>query len=114
MPYILNFDINSLYGHSLVPSLLYVEASDMHCSKQHYRHFLRLNNRKKSHKPVDVTRAGYRSISVKWRWEDKNYSEYIEWLQKNCKQGSYLQHNGQFWFAHEHDYVMFKLIWDND
>ena len=105
--YLSNFDINSLYSHSL----LYVELSDMYCSKQHYRHFLRLNNRKKSHKPIDVTNAGYRSISVKWRWGDEGYDEYTEWLQENCKPGSYLHHNGEFWFAHDQDYVMFKMRW---
>ena len=63
--YILNFDINSLYSQLIIPSYPYAEPY-MKFTKLHYRHFLRINNRKRYHRPNDLKTAGYLCVKVDW------------------------------------------------
>lgn len=110
--YILNFDINSLYSHTIAPAkMLYVEESVMQFTKQNYQHFLRINNRKRRQRPKDLESAGYSHVRVKWVWGDEVISDYSSWIRENCKPGSVINLYNTYWFANDDDAVLFKLYW---
>jgi hypothetical protein len=78
-------------------------------SKVHYGHFLRLYNRRKIQDPEYITNQGYPNMKVSRR-EDKSWAA-KDWCDKHLKHGSYIYHNGKFWFACDIDYTLFLLRW---
>jgi len=110
--YILNFDLNSLYSHTIVPAkIIHIDETGMQFTKQNYQHFLRLNNRRRTHWVDDMKTAGYSYVQVQWRWGDDPYPDYQGWIRDNCKLGSVVYRNNLFWFAYEEDALAFKMSW---
>lgn len=109
--YILNFDINSLYNHTIVPAKIIHYETGMQFTKQNYQHFLRLNNRRRTHWVDDMKTAGYSYVQVQWRWGDDPYPDYQGWIRDNCKPGSVVYRNNLFWFAYDEDALAFKISW---
>lgn len=82
---------------------------DMDMNKEHYQHFLRLNNRKKYHKITDISdKYKYPFVKVSAR----NASNASKWCKQNLKPGSYVFLQTRFCFAYEQDASWFGLVWD--
>lgn len=112
---VINYDINSLYSHLI---LSFDTVYTMECSKINYRHFLRINNRKKYQLSRHIDRAGYPCVTVRWQADIVDFKDCDRWLKENCKPGSYLSApygvNRVYWFAYDNDALMFRLAWGND
>lgn len=78
-------------------------------TKDHYRHFLRVYNRRKYHHPDYITGLGYSKMRLSRRDHLANNAEV--WCRDNLKTGSYVYDRGDFWFAYERDYTLFVLKW---
>lgn len=78
-------------------------------TKVHYRHFLRVYNRRTSHLPDYISGLGYQTIRISARKD--LHLEAEQWCRDTLKPGSYVRRLGNFWFAYNEDYVMFKLRW---
>ena len=78
-------------------------------TKVHYRHFLRVYNRRIHHLPAYITGLGYQTIQL--RAVRDRHIEAEEWCRENLKPGSYVRRHSNFWFAYDADAVLFKMHW---
>jgi len=76
-------------------------------TKEHYRHFLRVYNRRKHHHPDYLTGLGYPHIRISIG--DVIAAE--RWCRVTFKKGSYVRSLPDFWFANERDAMLFSLRW---
>jgi hypothetical protein len=81
-------------------------------TKDHFRHFLRVYNRRTHHHPDYLHSLGYPHHKVSRRAFD--FRDARDWCKDTLALGSWVSSSNNFWFANHTDYVMFKLIWDND
>ena len=83
-------------------------------TKEHFRHFLRVYNRRTRHHPDYLTSLGYQKIRVTRR-DDRanNASNALAWCKQNIKPGSYVYSSGDFWFAYDRDATLFTLKWSS-
>lgn len=72
-----------------------------------YRHFLRLNNRKKYLRVRDLDKAGYPSVML----GDRAPRGCKDWCDAQFGPNAWLQHWGVFYFRDERDAMLFKLTW---
>lgn len=83
-------------------------------TKEHYRYFLRVYNRRKFHTVDYIDSLGYPSVKLTRR-DDSEYNALKArvWAIDNLKSGSYINSvgKGKFWFAREQDYTLFLLKW---
>lgn len=75
-------------------------------NKEHYKVFLRLNDRKKSQKREDFYRAGYPWVDVDL---NKNWQEMHKWCRDNFGENGYLWFGERFFFENENDRLLFIL-----
>lgn len=80
-------------------------------NKNHYGHFLKIYNRRKYHHPEYITNLGYPHMKLSRRNDLANNAE--EWCSKKLKPGSYIYSSGDFWFAHDRDFMLFALRWSS-
>lgn len=77
----------------------------------YYKHFLRLNNRKRAFTQEEYEFAGYTVIDL----TDQrmiNYYEIHEWCENTFTQGSWVSDgNKLFAFSREEQATLFKLAW---
>ena len=74
---------------------------------EYYRHFVRLNNRKKSCYMADLEKAGYFKI----KYSGDNYlPEIVNWCQENFGP-KFLNANNYFYFVNKDDAVFFTMRW---
>jgi hypothetical protein len=78
--------------------------------KEHYNHFLRVYNRRKTHHPDYLTNLGYNKARVSF----SNAIAADQWCRKTFKTGTYVRSSADFWFARDKDYTLFTLRWNND
>lgn len=71
--------------------------------KEHYKYFLRLNNRKRYQTIETLKNSGYPHCYT------KDVVSASDWLQKNLKPGSYIQSHTYIWFAQERDHTYFLM-----
>lgn len=76
-------------------------------TKDHFKHFLRVYNRKKYHNFDDITALGYTTIDI----NAFNMISARQWCRKTLKPGSFVCSNARFCFAYERDYTLFMLRW---
>ena len=81
-------------------------------TKNHFRHFLRVYNRRTHHHPDYLHSLGYPHHKVSRRIF--NYMDARYWCEDTLAPGSWLNSFNDFWFANHDDYVMFKLVWDDN
>ncbi len=74
--------------------------------KQHYGHFLRLNNRKTFHDSMAF--ANYPLVKMT---DLKNVVPARTWCKENLKPGSYIFDFSRFYFAYNTDAVLFTMHW---
>jgi hypothetical protein len=81
-------------------------------TKEHYRHFLRVYNRRQYHTVNYINSLGYPSVKLSRR-DDVEYNALKAkvWAITNLKLGTYINSGGTFWFAREKDYTLFLLRW---
>lgn len=96
------FDIHSAWAN----------RSQVMMTKVHYGHFLRVHNRRQYHLADYITDLGYQKMRVSRRAD--LHLDAAQWCKDNLKAGSYVRRFGDFWFAYNSDYTMFKLRWAND
>ena len=84
-------------------------SSPVEMTKVHYRHFLRVYNRRTQHRPEYITGLGYQKIRITRRAD--LHLEADRWCRDNLKAGSYVRKFGEFWFAYNDDAVLFKMAW---
>ena len=75
--------------------------------KVHYQHFLKLYNRKKSHRLSDLEEAGYPVYKI----DILDSVEAKEWCQKNLREGTWVRCMQRFSFAYQSDAARFSLVW---
>ena len=75
--------------------------------KVHYRHFLRVYNRKTYHKINDIVKLGYTPVTV----STINAIPANRWCAANLKPGSFVMINTRFVFAYDRDATLFALRW---
>lgn len=75
-----------------------------------YKHFLRLNNRKKQVRCSELSAAGYPSIQVK----DIRSNNYTDWCNTQFGTNAWIENSGVFWFRDEKDATLFRLTWEDD
>jgi len=78
-------------------------------TKDHYRYFLRVYNRRVYHHPEYLTSLGYLHVKVSRR--DDLYSQALDWCYDNLKNGSWVCSHTDFWFANNEDALAFKMCW---
>jgi hypothetical protein len=76
-------------------------------NKVHYRHFVRVYNRRKYHRPEYITSLGYTHVRV--RISDAIAVQ--RWCREILRAGSYVRSHNDFWFAYERDATLFTLRW---
>ena len=81
-------------------------------TKDHFRHFLRVYNRRTHHHPDYLHSLGYPHVKVSRRMF--LYTDAVDWCDHTLARGSWVNSFNNFWFANHADYVMFKLTWEND
>ena len=81
-------------------------------TKNHFRHFLRVYNRRTHHHPDYLHSLGYPHYKVSRRVFD--FMDARDWCKDTLVLGSWVSSSNNFWFAYHADYVMFKLVWGND
>jgi hypothetical protein len=81
-------------------------------TKNHFRHFLRVYNRRTHHHPDYLHSLGYPHYKVSRRVFD--FMDARDWCKDTLVPGSWVSSSNNFWFANHADYVMFKLVWGND
>jgi hypothetical protein len=91
---------------TLTPTYNY---SKVKLSKVHYRHFLRIYNRRTFHDVSYITTCGYPTIKVSRRHDKASIA--AAWCEKHLKSGSFIYHSGQFWFAYDRDFTIFLIKW---
>jgi len=81
-------------------------------TKDHYRHFLRVYNRRQYHTVDYIDSLGYSSVKMSRR-DDAEYNALKAkvWAITNLKPGTYINSGGTFWFAREKDYTLFMMRW---
>jgi hypothetical protein len=81
-------------------------------TKEHYRYFLRVYNRRQYHRVDYIDSLQYPSVKIT-RQDDVEYNAMKArvWAIKNLKSGSYISSGGTFWFAREKDYTLFLMRW---
>lgn len=81
-------------------------------TKDHYRYFLRVYNRRRFHTVDYIDSLGYPSVKLTRR-DDSDYDALKArvWSINNLKQGSYIHRGSTFWFAREKDYTLFLMRW---
>ena len=87
------------------PKYNYERYDLVRMTKKHFRHFLRVYNRRATHAPEYLTSLGYQSINV-------GYSKVItarQWCNTTLAEGSYAISTNRFWFANDRDATMFTL-----
>jgi hypothetical protein len=79
--------------------------------KHHYNHFLKLNNRKKSHTLTSIKNAGYTTVYVDASFFVDYWKifECSKWCNENLKKGSYINCQNVFCFAYEKDAIHFSI-----
>jgi hypothetical protein len=81
-------------------------------TKDHFRHFLRIYNRRKHHHPEYITSLGYSHTKLSRRNDiEVNANNAEAWCRKTLKPGSWIYSSGDFWFAYDRDYTLFVLRW---
>ena len=75
--------------------------------KKYYRHFLRLNNRRKSILIQDLVDNQYPCVKVSVR----NTRDAYTWASENLPEGSWIRYWLRFYFATEEHRLQFKLVW---
>lgn len=76
-------------------------------TKDHYRYFLRVYNRRIHHHPEYLTGLGYPHVKVSRR--DGLNVDALDWCEVNLKPGSWIHSHADFWFANDEDAVLFKM-----
>lgn len=75
-----------------------------------YRHFLRINNRRRTQSSEDLAAAGYHAVSsIPWTsWEPAD-----AWCADQLEPHSWLRFPGEarWWFSRGSDAVLFGLVW---
>lgn len=96
------FSLSSRYGYQ----------SKVRLNKAHYRHFLRINNRRQYHTTEYLDTLNYPSVKLTRRNDSPNNAMDARiWAVEHLKEGTYINSGGQFWFANERDYTLFSLKW---
>lgn len=80
---------------------------DIPMLKQHYKHFLRVYNRRKFQPSVYLTSLGYQKVTV----EFGNTVPATRWCKEHLKAGSFVRSFNDFWFAYDRDATLFSLRW---
>lgn len=75
-------------------------------NKEHYKVFLRLNDRKKTQMREDFYRARYPWVDVDL---NKNWQEMHTWCRENFGENGYLWFGERFFFENENDRTLFIL-----
>lgn len=75
-------------------------------TKQHFRHFLRVYNRREMHTPEYLTSIGYTSVTVGYR----KVITSRQWCKDTLPEGSYVIITNRFWFANDRDSTLFTLV----
>jgi hypothetical protein len=75
--------------------------------KEHFQHFLRVNNRKKYHKIGDIAALGYPMAKA----NILHVSKAKQWCRDNLKPGSYVTAVNRFCFANKNDWLIFTMKW---
>lgn len=78
-------------------------TGDVPLGKEHYKYFLRLNNRKRVQTIETLKNSGYPHGNA------KGHLDASDWLRKNLKPGSYIQSYTDIWFARERDHTYFLM-----
>lgn len=79
-------------------------------TKDHYRYFLRVYNRRVYHHPEYLTSLGYTHTKLTRRDDvDINATKAKVWCTDNLKQGSWICSHADFWFADQNDYILFTM-----
>ena len=76
-------------------------------TKDHYRHFLRVYNRRNQHHPEYITQLGYSHFKIDYN----NRNDAVFWCKQTFKPGSFIISFNDFWFAYERDAMLFTLRW---
>lgn len=80
-------------------------------TNEHYRHFIRMNNRKKSHKVEDYMRNGYKILKLPTDHQPLNY-KLIDWLNQNCGEYGWTSDRWSLLaFASADQCTLFQLTW---
>jgi hypothetical protein len=82
-------------------------AGRVRMHKEHYNHFLRVYNRRKTHHPDYLTGLDYKKVRIGF----SNAIAADQWCRKTFKTGTYVRSSADFWFAYERDYTLFLLRW---
>jgi hypothetical protein len=77
-------------------------------TKNHYRHFLRVYNRRNRHHPEYITQLGYSHFKIDYT----NRQDAAVWCKQTFKPGSFIISFNDFWFAYERDAMLFSLRWN--
>lgn len=81
-------------------------------TKEHYKYFLRVYNRRQYHKVSYIDSLGYPSVKLLRRPDDSYDGLNARiWAIKNLSRGSYINSGSRFWFAREKDYTLFLMRW---
>jgi hypothetical protein len=81
-------------------------------TKDHYRYFLRVYNRRQYHTVDYIDSLGYPVVKLTRR--DDGVFDAMNarvWAIQNLKSGSYISSGAKFWFAREKDHTLFLLRW---
>ena len=76
-------------------------------TKDHYRHFLRVYNRRNHHHPEYITQLGYSHFKIDYT----NRYDAAAWCKKTFKPGTFIITFNDFWFAYDRDAMLFSLMW---
>lgn len=76
-------------------------------TKDHYRYFLQVYNRRTYHHPDYLTSLGYPHVKVSRR--DGLHIDALDWCYDNLKAGSWISSHNDFWFSNEEDVLAFKM-----
>lgn len=75
-----------------------------------YRHFLRINNRRRTQNDDDLRAAGYASVTL--HMQDSG-DEVNAWCRANLGQDTWLRlgRSRTWWFSRDGDAVLFRMVW---
>lgn len=79
-------------------------------TKDHYRHFSRIYNRRKYHSISYLNSLNYSRVDIS-QTDIENIHHAKKWVKQNLKRGSYINLSGTFWFAYDKDFTFFCLKW---
>ena len=79
-------------------------------TNDHYRVFVRLNNRKKTQAIPDINAAKYPRLSLPLGSLNDNIN-CLTWCAEQFGKCGYIEDSGTIWFANDNDMLFYKLRW---